>query len=49
HVLLKPGIYGIEVRVLPPIRLSDQFTIKPPTREVEVKAVETTSTSSESS
>jgi len=30
HVLLKPGMYGIEVRLLPPRRLSDEFIIKTP-------------------
>ncbi len=33
QVLLKPGLYGIEVRITPPIRVSDEFQIKPPTRE----------------
>ncbi len=37
QVLLKPGMYGIEVRVLPPVRLSDEFYIKHPS---EVKAAE---------
>jgi len=37
-VLLKPGIYGIEVRIMPNVRASDNFQIKPPTREaVEVE------------
>ncbi len=30
QVLLKPGMYGIEVRLLPPRRLSDEFYIKTP-------------------
>ncbi len=38
QVLLKPGIYGIEVRITPPIRFSDQFQIKPPTREATAEA-----------
>ncbi len=38
QVLLKPGIYGIEVRITPPIRFSDQFQIKPPSREVTAEA-----------
>ncbi|MCG2894728.1 MAG: 30S ribosomal protein S3, partial [Vulcanisaeta sp.] len=32
QVLLKPGIYGIEVRITPPVRFSDEFLIKPPSR-----------------
>jgi small subunit ribosomal protein S3 len=33
HVLLKPGIYGIEVRITPAtMRYSDEYKIKPPTR-----------------
>ncbi|WP_069807850.1 30S ribosomal protein S3 [Vulcanisaeta thermophila] len=43
QVLLKPGLYGIEVRILPPVKASDEFTIKPPAREVpaEVQGVST--------
>jgi small subunit ribosomal protein S3 len=36
YVLLKPGIYGIEVRIMPNVRTSDSFQIRPPMREVEV-------------
>ncbi|MFN3804962.1 MAG: 30S ribosomal protein S3 [Pyrobaculum sp.] len=33
HVLLKPGIYGIEVRITPTtLQYSDEYKIKPPTR-----------------
>ncbi len=40
QVLLKPGIYGIEVRLLPPgRRLSDEFYVKTP-EQVETKAAE---------
>ncbi|MCG2862894.1 MAG: 30S ribosomal protein S3 [Vulcanisaeta sp.] len=38
QVLLKPGIYGIEVRITPPVRFSDEFLIKPPSREVTAEA-----------
>ncbi len=38
QVLLKPGLYGIEVRITPPIRFSDEFQIKPPSREVAAEA-----------
>jgi small subunit ribosomal protein S3 len=39
-VLLKPGIYSVRVRVIPPdVKLSDRFTIKPP-EEVQAKQVE---------
>lgn len=41
-VLLKPGIYGIEVRITPPIRFSDEFQIKPPTREAAVETQQIT-------
>jgi len=40
QVLLKPGIYGIEVRLLPPgRRLSDEFYIKTP-EQVQAKTAE---------
>ncbi|MFN7105776.1 MAG: 30S ribosomal protein S3 [Pyrobaculum sp.] len=33
HILLKPGIYGIEVRITPTtLQYSDEYKIKPPTR-----------------
>jgi len=33
HVLLKPGIYGIEVRITPAtLQYSDEYKIKPPTK-----------------
>ena len=52
QVLLKPGVYGIEVRILPPVRLSDEFIIKHPSEvtaaPAEAKVVETTETKAES-
>jgi len=38
QVLLKPGLYGIEVRITPPVRFSDEYRIKPPGREVVTEA-----------
>jgi small subunit ribosomal protein S3 len=33
HILLKPGIYGIEVRITPAtLQYSDEYKIKPPIR-----------------
>ncbi len=42
-VLLKPGIYGIEVRITQPVRFADDFRIKPVTK-VEAQAPEMTQT-----
>ena len=30
HALLKPGVYGIEVRIVKPMRPMDHIEIKPP-------------------
>jgi len=41
HVLLKPGIYGVEVKVAPATtRYSDDFKIRPPVKPEAVQVVE---------
>ncbi|RLE63824.1 MAG: 30S ribosomal protein S3 [Thermoprotei archaeon] len=33
HVLLKPGVYGVKVRIMPPVKLPDKIEIKAPVEQ----------------
>ncbi len=43
HALLKPGIYGVEVTIVKPVKPVDQITFKPPETVKEIQAQAQTS------
>ncbi len=47
YCLLKPGVYGIEVKILPPVKLEDEIKIKKPeeVKPEEIEAVAATAKS----